>query len=465
MNHRTWVLPGVIAAAAAAGTASAQSTRGAENWQVVPSPNAPPQAGGNTLLAVDALSPTEAWAVGFHQHNPNSCTTCPAPLAIHWNGTQWSLVSTPPLPYTPAFPAYIAQLNGVAAVASNDVWAVGYWDDPSCICGRTIIEHWDGVAWSLVPSPNPGLGNYLYAVSAASASDVWAVGRRWNDQSTWEPLILHYDGAAWTVFDQSQHQFGHLDSVCALAPNDVWAVGVAGVSSTGIDALALHWDGASWTRVPAPSEPGGYTWFRSVSGVASDDVWAVGVYKYENFWGHPIASARAWHWDGSSWTRTLYPGIAGQDSRFYGVHAIASDNVWAVGGGDPPFGSNWAFVYQTVHWDGVRWSNVENPNQAVLYAVSASSSTDVWAAGFGMDSLAYSTGTYTMRYVGPPLCYANCDRSAAAPVLNVQDFTCFLSRFAAGDDQYANCDGSTVWPVLNVQDFTCFLTRFAGGCQ
>jgi subtilisin-like proprotein convertase family protein len=60
-------------------------------------------------------------------------------------------------------------------------------------------------------------------------------------------------------------------------------------------------------------------------------------------------------------------------------------------------------------------------------------------------------------------CYANCDNSTTAPILNVGDFTCFLQRFAAGD-AYANCDNSTTPPVLNVGDFTCFLQRFAAGC-
>jgi hypothetical protein len=61
------------------------------------------------------------------------------------------------------------------------------------------------------------------------------------------------------------------------------------------------------------------------------------------------------------------------------------------------------------------------------------------------------------------LCYANCDGSTTAPVLNVQDFSCFLNKFASADT-YANCDGSTTAPVLNVQDFSCFLNRFAAGC-
>jgi hypothetical protein len=60
-------------------------------------------------------------------------------------------------------------------------------------------------------------------------------------------------------------------------------------------------------------------------------------------------------------------------------------------------------------------------------------------------------------------CPANCDGSTTPPVLNVNDFVCFQSRFAAGDPA-ANCDCSTTEPVLNVNDFVCFTSRFAAGC-
>jgi len=60
-------------------------------------------------------------------------------------------------------------------------------------------------------------------------------------------------------------------------------------------------------------------------------------------------------------------------------------------------------------------------------------------------------------------CYPNCDQSTVPPVLNVNDFTCFLNHYAAGTS-YANCDASTTVPILNVNDFTCFLNKFAAGC-
>jgi hypothetical protein len=73
--------------------------------------------------------------------------------------------------------------------------------------------------------------------------------------------------------------------------------------------------------------------------------------------------------------------------------------------------------------------------------------------------------------VGSAACYANCDGSTTAPILNVDDFTCFINVFAAAQSwpgnvhSYANCDQSTRPPVLNVDDFTCFINAFAQGCR
>ena len=80
---------------------------------------------------------------------------------------------------------------------------------------------------------------------------------------------------------------------------------------------------------------------------------------------------------------------------------------------------------------------------------------------------AMSGGAYTVAggfWVVSTVCYANCDNSTIAPVLNVLDFACFLNKFASGDP-YANCDGSTTAPVLNTNDFICFLNKFTAGCN
>src|SRR5690242_16534021 len=56
-------------------------------------------------------------------------------------------------------------LYGIAAVSANDVWAVGNTQNNGVGNPQTLIEHWDGTSWSVVPSPNPGSNNILYAVA------------------------------------------------------------------------------------------------------------------------------------------------------------------------------------------------------------------------------------------------------------------------------------------------------------
>jgi hypothetical protein len=91
------------------------------------------------------------------------------------------------------------------------------------------------------------------------------------------------------------------------------------------------------------------------------------------------------------------------------------------------------------------------------------------APGTGSATLGlFKTGSpASLAVAGLPVpgtsCYANCDNSTASPILNVADFSCFLTRYAA-QDPYANCDNSTAIPTLNVADFSCFLTKYAAGC-
>ena len=65
-------------------------------------------------------------------------------------------------------------LEGVKAIAANNVWAIGSYlltGSPS----RTLIEHWNGATWSVIPSPNiASRDNYLNGIVAISANNVWA---------------------------------------------------------------------------------------------------------------------------------------------------------------------------------------------------------------------------------------------------------------------------------------------------
>ena len=61
-----------------------------------------------------------------------------------------------------------------SAVSSTDIWSVGYYQSPES-SDHPMTEHWNGTAWSFVPSPDPSGGGYsfLYGVVAIASDDVW----------------------------------------------------------------------------------------------------------------------------------------------------------------------------------------------------------------------------------------------------------------------------------------------------
>jgi hypothetical protein len=136
--------------------------------------------------------------------------------------------------------------------------------------------------------------------------------------------------------------------------------------------------------------------------------------------------------------------VTGGGAALAGNLEVALDGGFAPHAGDEftvltaVGGVTGTFVNQPVtHAGGMtyRWQVLYNPNTVVLRVQSAE-----------------------------PACYANCDDSTTAPILNVADFICFVNRFGSGDN-YANCDQSMVPPVLNVLDFQCFLNKFQSGCS
>jgi hypothetical protein len=96
---------------------------------------------------------------------------------------------------------------------------------------QTLIEHWNGARWTVVPSPDPGgssQDNDLWGVAAVATGDVWAVGGvgSFLDPDASSPLALHWDGASWTQVSVPAPTVGELLGV-ATEPAS------AGVSATG----------------------------------------------------------------------------------------------------------------------------------------------------------------------------------------------------------------------------------------
>jgi hypothetical protein len=286
------------------------------------------------------------------------------------------------------------ELRGVAAISANDVWAVGWARDPGGppYVKRTLIQHFDGSTWNIVPSPNPpnDVQSMLHSVSGKSSSDVWAVGSSHNGGLPGRTLIEHWDGTRWRIVQSPSpdSQFNELRGVAALSANDVWAVGFRGgtKTETPIETLILHWDGSGWSQVPSPNIAGGANQLFGITTISAENIWAVGTAA-----GAPLAM----RWNGSDWSVVPVQRDGGLSAeKLTAVSGSAGSDIWAVGDGKGIFTNQ---TFATIrHWDGARWSQKvcraasgSNPPQgyegggpdAYFTGVAAAASNDVWAVG------------------------------------------------------------------------------------
>ena len=142
--------------------------------------------------SITAISPTDVWIAGsgfFTSIRIGRRTmTIDHPAVAQWNGTSLSVVPTP----APAnSPPETSGFTGIAAVSANDIVAVGVIRGSSILDGQTLIEQWNGTSWSIVSSPSPSTTeNYLDAVTALSDGTVVAVGTQRDNNQVNIPLIL-----------------------------------------------------------------------------------------------------------------------------------------------------------------------------------------------------------------------------------------------------------------------------------
>ncbi|HMA38254.1 MAG TPA: S-layer homology domain-containing protein [Chloroflexia bacterium] len=284
-------------------------------WQVVSSPN--PGEGYQLLQSVSAVSPSDIWAVGSDRNIAGMYET----RTEHWDGVAWTAVPSPNVGSGRNY------LLGVAAHSPTDAWAVGYYDNPSG-GSLSLIEHWDGSAWTVVPGANPSSSVFPEGVTALAADDAWLVGTYFGGSYAL-PLVEHWNGSVWTLVPCPNGGPGNneLLGVAARSPTDIWAVGFYGASGA-YQTLAEHWDGSAWTAVPGPDTGRVANWLYGVAPVSASDVWAVGFSSAGGSSSAPLAE----HWDGSAWTVVPIPA-PGNAGVLYGLAALNAADVWAVGAG------------------------------------------------------------------------------------------------------------------------------------
>jgi len=341
-------------------TTSARSQ--GQTLEIQPTPN--PLSTNNELYAATAISLTDAWTVGQ--------------VALHWNGSQWSGVP---------ISGKGVVFNGVAAVSSNDVWAAGSLNNIDSGFSRAVIEHWDGTAWTNVTIPRPGVSSVLTSIAAFSSNDVWAAG--WFENSTEtaiQPLIEQWNGTAWTVVsDPVEQDTVFVTGIAGSSASDIWVVGYVEPGSVD-EPFAQHWNGTGWTETAVPVRGQGSNIMYGVVAPAPNDAWAVGLSTTKAPPAESVTLTLIEHWDGTAWQVVSSPNVGPtsifQSNRLFGITALSSTDIWAVGSSFAANGSGDQFTL-VEHWDGTSWTISPTPDLGFSDTLFGGAAIDgtVWLAG------------------------------------------------------------------------------------
>jgi hypothetical protein len=356
-------------------------------------------SGDNQLQDVAATSSCNALAVGYYNDSAGFSQT----LILHWSGKAWRVQPSP----NPGGSSDENQLSGVAATSPANAWAVGSYNNGTV--SRTLIEHWNGRAWKVQRSPNPGGSandNQLSGVTATSPTNAWAVGS-YNNGTGIQTLVEHWNGKKWRVQPSPSpaspcaiagprtpgaravrgRPIIGLTSVAATSSSNAWAVGIRCGSTGGTRTLVEHWNGKAW-KLQRSQNPGGSGKSDALFGVtatSSGDAWAVGV-DIKN--PSALRQTLIERFNGTAWKVQPSPNVdpSRADNSLFDVAATSSGNAWAVGSYGVPARLDPPLVER---WNGKAWKIQPNSNfpSGVLFGVAAISSADAWAAG------SYDTGT------------------------------------------------------------------------
>jgi hypothetical protein len=280
------------------------------------------------LVAVAVTAPDDVWALGN--------------ALLHWDGATWS---------TKALPRGHGVYSALSATGPADVWLAGV--QPGPMIGKnsrgwsSAVAHYDCRHWTVMPTPNPGTrDNYLEGIVARGVDDVWAggyfvnLGKRAREANS---LTMHWNGKAWSVIPSSNPS-GSLDVVWSMGQDDsgvVWALGHYRGSDHHLHSLVLRWSGGRWTTVPVR---GVSLWSaQAIDGPIGGPTWIVGSPNTSSF-----AIARC-----GAAACGMVDGPTGNEGSAWSVYSPALDDAWAVGvstdGRATPLvdrwdGSSWASV-------------------------------------------------------------------------------------------------------------------------
>ena len=359
------VAGGVLVLSAPA-SAAAVST-----WSIVQSPNTS-STQDNALSTVSCSGPAFCMAVGTYQGPTTQLT-----LSERWNGSSWSIVPSPNGSTT-----HFNSLGGISCTSSTWCVATGSYSDGSVT--HTLAESWDGHSWTIMQTVDPSTASgfrsqFLGGVVCFSASDCTAVGDYTVGVNTDQTLVEQWNGAAWSVVPSPSTAAGnnYLSGLSCPVPSSCMAVGAG-------DGLPLFesWNGSTWSIVANPNPS-------PTLGVELNDVTCTNpsfcVAVGDNHFAAMSYPTLVEMWNGATWSIVPSPSMPSSDENILNSVACTDPaNCVATG--------HWSDVNDTTdqtlieRWNGTSWSIVPSPNtsstlQNDLNGVTCSATTQCFTVG------------------------------------------------------------------------------------
>jgi hypothetical protein len=248
-------------------------------WSLMKAPS--PRGIRVRLIGIACPTRTSCVAVGSYWPTANR----QRPLAEHWNGKTWAIMTTPTLA-----DGYIA-FSAIACPSAKSCFAVG-----TRLTGSgnttTLVEHWNGTKWATMTSANVGgsAAGSLTGIACVNGATCFAVGDvAYPTRSLPDvvPLIEKWNGSHWAIVASpipGTNNFSTLFDVrCATAANCL-AVGGSGQqtgpgTSSFEHTLTEHWDGTAWSIVDGTSPTGSVAdGFDALTCIGAGPCFGVGAY-------------------------------------------------------------------------------------------------------------------------------------------------------------------------------------------
>jgi hypothetical protein len=334
-------------------------------WSVVSSPSSSTTQ-ENYLEGVACTSASSCTTVGYYNNG-----TVEQTLIEQWNGTAWTIVTSPDTSTSEN-----NELYGVACTSASSCTAVGFYETGTN--DQTLIEQWNGITWTIATSPNTSTSenNELRGVSCTSASACTAAGE-YNDGTVNQTLIEQWNGTTWSI-------------VTSPDPNSSWDNDLEGISCTSAtvctavgdyftgsyeQTLIERWNGTTWSIASgADTSTTQSNYLSGVSCTSATVCTAVGDY-YSGAYEQTLIE----QWNGSAWSVVTSPNVTGSLNDFLAaVSCTSSAFCTAVGNYD-------TLPYQILieQWNGSTWTiaTATGGTDSQFEGVSCTSATACAAAG------------------------------------------------------------------------------------